>query len=65
MYVTRFNKEVPQVDKAEDQVLFIAFQAGLRLEDFLFSITKKPSVTMADLLFKAQEVHEHGGCPGF
>ena len=30
MYVTRFNKEVLQVDKAEDQVLLTAFQAGLR-----------------------------------
>ena len=55
MYVTRFNKEVLQVDKAEDLVLLTAFQAGLRSEDFLFSITKNLPATMADLLFKAQK----------
>ena len=55
MYVTRFNKEVLQVDKVEDRVLHTAFQAGLRSEDFLFSITKNPLATMANLLFKAQK----------
>ena len=29
MYITRFNKEVLQVDEAEDQVLLTAFQVGL------------------------------------
>ena len=55
MYVTRFNKEVLQVEKVDDQVLLTAFQVGLRLEDFLFSIAKNPPATMADLLFKLQK----------
>ena len=54
-YVTRFYKEVLQVDVAKDQVLLTAFQAGLRSEDFLFSITKNPPATMTNLLFKAQK----------
>ena len=53
MYVTRFTKEVLQADEAEDQVLLTAFQAGLRSEDFLFSITKNLQATIADQLFKA------------
>lgn len=28
MYVTKFNKEVLQVDEVEDQVLLTSFQAG-------------------------------------
>ena len=55
MYVTRFNKEFLQVDEAEDQVLLTAFQAGLRSEDFLFSITKNPLTTVASLFLKAQK----------
>ena len=55
MYVTRFYKEVLQVDVAKDQVLLTAFQAGLRSEDFLFSITKNLPATMTNLLFKAQK----------
>ena len=51
----KIKKEVLQVDEAEDQVLLTAFQAGLRSEDFLFSITKNPPGTMADLLLKAQK----------
>ena len=35
--------------------MLTAFQAGLRSEDFLFSITKNSPATMADLLFKAQK----------
>ena len=35
--------------------MLTAFQAGLRLDDFLFLITKNPPATMADLLFKAQK----------
>ena len=53
MYVTRFNKEVLQADEAKDQVLLTTFQARLRSEDFLFSITKNPQATIADQLFKA------------
>ena len=41
-YVTRFNKELLQVDEVEDQVILTTFQAGFLPEDFLFSITKSP-----------------------
>lgn len=54
MCVTRFNKEVLQVDEEEDQVLLTTLQAGLRLEGFLFSITRNSLAIMVDLLFKAQ-----------
>ncbi|XP_075640496.1 uncharacterized protein LOC142612268 [Castanea sativa] len=54
-YVTRFNKELLQVDEAEDQVILTTFQAGLLLGDFFFSITKSPAKTVAKLLHKAQK----------
>ena len=38
LYVTRINKEVLQVDKAEDQVILVAFQVGLASKDFFFAI---------------------------
>ena len=41
-YVTRFNKELLQVDEVEDQVILTTFQVGFLPEDFLFSITKSP-----------------------
>ena len=53
--MTRFNKKLLQVDKAEDQVILTTFQAGLLLEDFFFSITKSPPKTVAKLLRKAQK----------
>ena len=36
LYVTRFNKELLHVDKAEDQIILTTFQAGLLLGDFFF-----------------------------
>ena len=41
-YITRFNKELLQVDEVEDQVILTTFQVGFLPEDFLFSITKSP-----------------------
>ena len=54
-YITRFNKELLQVDEVEDQVILTTFQAGLLPGDFFFSITKSPPKTVADLLHKAQK----------
>ena len=54
-YVTHFNKELLQVDEAEDQVILTTFQAGLLLGDLFFSITKSPPKTIAELLHKAQK----------
>ena len=53
--MTLFNKELLQVDKAEDQVILTTFQARLLPEDFFFSITKSPPRTVAELLQKAQK----------
>ena len=54
-YVTRFNKELLQVDETEDQVILTTFQARLLPEDFFFSITKSPPETVTELLQKAQK----------
>ena len=54
-YVTRFNKELLQVDKAEDQVILTTCQARLLPGDFFFSITKSPPKIVAKLLRKAQK----------
>ena len=51
----RFNKELLQVDEAEDQVILTTFQARLLSRDFFFSITKSPLRTVAELLHKAQK----------
>ena len=53
--VTRFNKELLQVNEAEDQVILTTFQAGLLPGDFFFSITKSPPKTIAMLLRKSQK----------
>ena len=53
--MTQFNKELLQVDEAEDQVILTTFQARLLSEDFFFSITKSPPRTVAELLQKAQK----------
>ena len=52
-YVTCFDKELLQVDKAEDQVILTTFQIGLLPGDFFFSITKSLPKTVAKLLYKA------------
>ena len=57
-YVTRFNKELLQVDKAEDQVILKTFQAGLLPWDFFFSITKSPPKTVRRVAMKSSEIHE-------
>ena len=53
--MTRFNKELLQVNEAKDQVILTTFQAGLLPRDFFFSITKSPPKKVAELLQKAQK----------
>ena len=53
--MTRFNKELLQVDEVKDQVILKTFQAGLLPPDFFFSITKSLLKTVAELLHKAQK----------
>ncbi|XP_075645814.1 uncharacterized protein LOC142616974 [Castanea sativa] len=52
-YVTRFNKEAPLIDEADDKVLVTTFTNGLQSREFLFSIYKNDPKTMADMLYKA------------
>ena len=54
-YITRFNKELLQVDESEDQVILTTFQVGLLLGDFFFLTTKSPPKRVAKLLCKAQK----------
>lgn len=49
-YVDHFNKEVLQVDEAEDQVILTTFQARLLPGYFLFSINKTSPMTVTQLL---------------
>ena len=52
-YVIQFNRELLQVDEAEDQFILTTFQAGLLPKDFFFSITKSPPKIVTELLRKA------------
>ena len=52
-YVTHFNKEALLIDKANYKVLITAFTNGLQSIKFLFSIYKKDSKMMADMMYKA------------
>lgn len=51
--MTYFNKEALLIDEVDDKVLVIAFTNGLQSREFLFSIYKKDSKTMANMLYKA------------
>ena len=54
-YVTRFTKEILEVDEAEDKVQITTFKAGLKYRDFVVSLAKNPPKTMAEMLLKAQK----------
>ena len=48
-YVTRFNKETLLIDEANNKVLVTAFTNGLQSGEFIFSIYRNGSKTMADM----------------
>lgn len=52
-YVTRFNKEALLINKANDKVLVTTFTNRLQSREFLFSVYKNDSKTMADMLYQA------------
>jgi len=52
-YITRFNKEVPSIDEADNKILATAFTNGLRKGKFLFSLYKNDLKTMSDVLYRA------------
>ena len=52
-YVARFNKEALLIDEADEMVLVKTFSSKLKEGEFLFSMLKNETKTMADMLFKA------------
>ena len=44
-----------EVDKADDKVHLTTFKAGLKSRDFVASLAKNPSKTMAESLLKAEK----------
>ena len=50
-YITRFNKEAPLIDEVDDKILVATFTNKLRKGKFLFSLYKKDSKTMSDVLY--------------
>lgn len=51
----RFNKAVLEIDKGDDQVIMMTFQAGLVNLDHILSLGKTTPMPMTDLLFKTQK----------
>ena len=51
----RFNKAVLEIDKVDDQIIMMTFQAGLNNLDLIFSLGKTPLTSMTNLLFKFQK----------
>ena len=56
-YVQRFNAESLKVDIPKEKFAITAFIAGLRVQskDFMFSISKNPQASMAEVLAKAEK----------
>ena len=44
-----------EVDEADDKVQLTAFKVGLKSREFVVSLVKNPSKTMAEMLLKAQK----------
>ena len=56
-YVQRFNAESLKVDAPDEKFVITAFIAGLGVQskDLMFSISKNPQASMAEVLAKAQK----------
>ena len=56
-YVQRFNAESLKVDIPDGKFAIIAFIAGLGIQskDLMFSISKNPQASMAEVLAKAEK----------
>ena len=54
-YVKQFNREVLEVDKAEDKVQLTSFQVGLQSKEFVTALAKSLTASMTKLLIKAQK----------
>ena len=51
----RFTRETLEVDEIDDKVQLTTFKAGLKSREFMASLAKNPSKTMAKMLLKAQK----------
>ncbi|XP_058208127.1 uncharacterized protein LOC131321138 [Rhododendron vialii] len=54
-YTTRFNKEVVQIEEADDSVSITAYIAGLYSGQFLYLLSQEPPKTLAELMLRAQK----------
>ena len=54
-YVRRFNKEVLEIGKGDDQVIMTTFQAGLVSPDLIFSLGKTTPTSMTGLRLQTQK----------
>ena len=56
-YVQRFNAESLKVDVPDEKFVITAFIAGvgIQLKDLMFSISKNPQASMAEVLTKAEK----------
>ena len=48
-----FNKAVLEIDKGDDQVIMMTFQAGLVNPNLVFFLGKTTPLSMIDVLFKS------------
>ena len=51
----RFTHETLEVDEADDKVHLTTFKARLKSREFMVSLAKNPSRTIAEMLLKAQK----------
>ena len=54
-YVTRFTREILEVDEANNKVQLTTFKTGLKSKEFVVPLAKVPPKTMAKMLLKAQK----------
>ena len=50
-----FTHETLEVDEADDKVQLTTFKARLKSREFMVSLAKNPSRTIAEMLLKAQK----------
>ena len=55
LYMKRFNREVLEVDEAEDKVQLTTFKAGLKSKEFVVALAKSPLRSMTEMLLKDQK----------
>ena len=54
-YVKCFTQETLEVDEDDDKVQLTTFKVRLKSREFMISLAKNPSKTMAEMLLKVQK----------